>query len=116
MRYALLAIPFSLVIAASQVHGGEMALDVEGECQSISETDATGCRCRGLYYASKFGPDEGAAALHLVGRSYVSEPRSAATVLYERFGADRLNRVAYRILETQGEVVAFCPTSMHVAD
>ena len=116
MRYALLTVTIGLVMTASQVRATEAALDVERECSSISEADEAGCGCQGRYFASKFGPDEGAAALHLVGRSYVSNPRSAATVLYDRFGADRLNRVAYRILETHDEVVAFCPTSTHVAD
>ena len=116
MRHAILTITLGLVMTTSPVKAGETALDVESECSSISAVDVTGCGCRGRYFASKFGPDEAAVALHLGGRSYVSEPRSAATVLYERFGADRLNKVAYRILETQGEVVAFCPTSAHVAD
>jgi hypothetical protein len=116
MKYALLTITIGLVMSASQVRATETALDVESECRSIAEADEAGCRCQGRYFASKFGPDEGAAALHLVGRSYVSNPRPAATVLYDRFGADRLNRVAYRILGTRDEVVSFCPTSTHVAD
>jgi hypothetical protein len=116
MRHALLAVTIGLIVTTSQPQAGETVLDVESECRSIAETDEAGCGCQGRYYASKFGPDEGAVALHLVSRSYVSEPRSAATVLYERFGAETLNRVAARILETRDEVVAFCPTSMHVAD
>jgi hypothetical protein len=116
MRHAILAITLGLVVTASSATAGETVLDVESECRSITDIDGTGCGCQGRYYASKFGPDEGAAALHLVGRSYVGEPRSAATVLYERFGADTLNRVAYRIMETRDEVVAYCPTSAHVAD
>jgi hypothetical protein len=116
MRHAILAITFGLVVTTSSATAGETVLDVESECSSIAEADVTGCGCQGRYYASKFGPDEGAAALHLVGRGYVGEPRSTVTVLYDRFGAERLNRVAYRIMETRDELVAYCPTSAHVAD
>ena len=60
--------------------------------------------------------DEGAAALHLVERSFVPEPRISAATLYERFGADTLDRVARRILETHDEAVSSCPISAHIAE
>ncbi|MBQ0822300.1 hypothetical protein KBI52_19100 [Microvirga sp. HBU67558] len=116
MRHAHLALTALLVAAAPPAMAGSAALDVEGECGAIADADGTGCGCQGRYFASRFGPGDGAAALHLVARSYVSEPRSAASVLYERFGAETLNRVASRILDTRDDVVAYCPTSVHVAD
>jgi hypothetical protein len=69
-----------------------------------------------LYFANKFGSDEGAAALHLVGRSYVSEPQLSVANLYERFGAAKLDKVAQKILETRGEVISYCPFSTHLDD
>jgi len=90
------------------------ALDSEAECKSISETGVSDCRCSGLYFENKFGPDEGAAALHLVGRSHVPEPEVSLASLYDRFGAETLNKVAYRILETQGEVAFYCPFSTYL--
>ena len=120
MRHLLLTAVLGIAMTASQAQAvetnAETALDVEGECRAIAEADLSGCRCHGLYFENKFGLDEGAAALHLVGRSYVSEPRIAAGALYDRFGAERLNRVAQKILETHDEVIAFCPFSAHVAD
>jgi hypothetical protein len=116
MERALIAIMFGIAMAAIPAQAAETAVDVESECRSISESDLSGCSCRGRYFASKLGADEGAAALHLVARSYVPEPRVAAASLYDRFGADRLNRAAYRILETHGEVTSYCPFSTHVAD
>src|ERR687893_747777 len=92
MERALIALVFGAALGLSQAQAADMALDVERECRLISESDLSGCRCRGLYYESKFGPGDGAAALHLVGRSYVPEPRIAVANLYERFGADRLAR------------------------
>ncbi|MGF9764423.1 hypothetical protein AAII07_55935 [Microvirga sp. 0TCS3.31] len=115
MRHLLLTAVLGLAMTAPQAQATEKAmetaLDVDGECLSIAEADLSGCRCQGLYFESKFGRDEGAAALHLVARSYVSEPRIAASALYDRFGAERLNSVAQRILETRGEVMAYCPFS-----
>jgi hypothetical protein len=115
MKHALMIALFGLAMTASP-QAAETTLDVAGECRSIAEADLAGCSCQGLYYASKFGPEEGAAALHLVGRSYAPEPRIAASSLYERFGAERLNSVAYRILETRDEVMSYCPFSPHAAD
>jgi hypothetical protein len=111
-----LIIMFGLAMTASPANAAETTLDVEGECRSIADSDLSGCRCQGFYYTSKFGSEEGAAALHLVGRSYVPEPRIAAASLYDRFGADTLNSVAYRIMATQDEVMSYCPFSTHVAD
>jgi hypothetical protein len=120
MRHLLLTAVLGLAMTASQAQAVETpagtALDVEGECLSIAEADLSGCRCQGLYFENKFGRDEGAAALHLVARSHVSEPRIAAVALYDRFGAERLNNVAQRILETRGEVMAYCPFSAPAAD
>ena len=116
MERALIALAFGAALGLSQAQAADMALDVEGECRLISEPDLSGCRCRGLYYESKFGPGDGAAALHLVGRSYVPEPRVTVANLYERFGADRLARVAGRVLETHDEVLSYCPFSAHDAD
>ncbi|WP_201863602.1 hypothetical protein [Microvirga soli] len=111
-----LIIMFGIAMTATTASAAETTLDVEGECRSIADSDLSGCRCQGLYYASKFGSEEGAAALHLVGRSYVTEPRIAAASLYDRFGADTLNRVAQRIMTNQDEVMSYCPFSAHAAD
>ena len=91
-------------------------MDIEGECRSISDSDLHGCTCLGRYFVTKFGRDEGAAALHLMERSYVPEPRIIASMLYERFGADTLDRVARKILETHDEAVSSCPISAHIAE
>ncbi|MBM1170920.1 hypothetical protein [Microvirga arabica] len=116
MKHALMIALFGLAMTASPTHAAETTLDVAGECRSIAESDLSGCNCQGLYFASKFGSEEGAAALHLMGRSYVPEPRTAAASLYDRFGADTLNRVAYRIMATRDEVLSYCPFSAHAAD
>ena len=116
MKHALMIALFGLAMTAPPPHAAETALDVEGECRSIAGSDLSGCNCQGLYFASKFGSEEGAAALHLVGRSYVPEARITAASLYDRFGADTLNRVAHRIMATQDEVMSYCPFSTHVAD
>ena len=116
MDRALIIFMFAIIMTASPAKAAGTTLDVEGECRSISDSDLSGCRCQGLYYTSRFGSEEGAAALHLVGRSYVPEPRVAAASLYDRFGADTLNRVAARIMGTQDEVMSYCPFSAHVAD
>lgn len=108
----------ALVVALALGSFGAQAetLDSDAECKSISEADMSTCRCPGLYFASKFGPDEGVVALHLVGRSYVSEPKVTLAGLYERFGAAKIDEVARKILETQGEVAFYCPFSTHIAD
>lgn len=120
MRHLLLTAVLGLTMTAPQAHAIETAagtpLDVDSECVSIAEASLSGCRCQGLYFENKFGRDEGAAALHLVARSYVAEPRIAAAALYDRFGADTLNRVARRIMATQDEVMSYCPFSTHAAD
>jgi hypothetical protein len=116
MERALIIIMFGIAMTASPAKAAETVLDVEGECQSITDSDLSGCRCKGFYYTSRFGSEEGAAALHLVGRSYVPEARITAASLYDRFGADTLNRVAHRIMATQDEVMSYCPFSTHVAD
>jgi hypothetical protein len=116
MERSLVIIMFGFAMTALPAGAVETALDVESECRSISEPDQSGCSCQGRYFTSKFGSDEGAAALHLVGRSYVPEPQVATASLYDRFGADRLNRAAYRILETRDEVTSYCPFSTHLAD
>jgi hypothetical protein len=92
----------------SEALAGDMTLDVERGCRSISESDLHGCTCLGGYFVTKFGPDE-SAALHLVERSFVSKPRISAAALSARFGADMLNRVAWKILETQDQAVSSCP-------
>ncbi len=71
---------------------------------------------QGVYFESKFGPDDGAAALHMVARSYVAEPPVTLASLYERFGAARLDQVAQKVMETQGEVAFYCPFSTNLAD
>jgi hypothetical protein len=116
MERALLALLLGVPLGASQAQAGDAALDVEAECRSISEADLPGCGCQGRYFESKFGPDQGAAALHLVGRSYASTPRGAVTGLYDRFGAAKLNEVAQRIMATSGEVAFYCPLSPDLAD
>lgn len=88
----------------------------DAECRSIAEVDLSDCSCRGRYFESKFGPEDGVAALHLAGRSYVPEPRITVNNLYERFGAEKLNQVAQRMLGTQDEVLSYCPLSRHMAD
>jgi hypothetical protein len=115
MKTMLMAIAFGMCLGLPSAHATELPLNSEAECRLISEADS-GCRCRGLYFESRFGPDEGAAALHLVSRSYVAEPQVSAASLYERFGAAKLDKVAERILRTGDEVMAYCPFSMHVAD
>jgi hypothetical protein len=109
---------FAAIFALSLGPAGVQAatLDSEAECKSISEAGVSNCRCPGLYFGSKFGPDEGAATLHLVGRSYVPEPQVSLATLYARFGAETLNKVAYRILGTHGEVAFYCPFSTHLDD
>ncbi len=116
MKRALMILMLGFAATAPQARATETALDVEGECRSIAGRDLPGCRCQGLYFENKFGLDEGNAALHLVARSYVPEPRITAAALYDRFGADRLNRVAHKIFETRDEVTAYCPFSTHLAD
>jgi hypothetical protein len=113
---ALLALAFGATLGLSQALAADRLLDVEGECRAISETDLHGCTCLGRYFVTKFGPEEGAAALHLMERSYVPEPRISAATLYERFGADTLDRVAQRILETHDEAISSCPISAHIAE
>jgi hypothetical protein len=107
---------FVISLALGSLGAQAEALDSEAECKSISEADISSCRCPGLYFQSKFGPDEGVVALHLVGRSYVSEPKVTLASLYERFGAAKIDEVARKILETQGEVAFYCPFSTHIAD
>ena len=114
MKAILPAFVIALALAPFGAQAG--TLDSEAECRSISEADTSGCRCPGLYFESKFGPDKGAVALHLVGRSYVSEPQVTLASLYERFGAAKLDEVARKILETQGEVAFYCPFSTYLAD
>ncbi len=116
MKPMLLAFAFGMCLGLPGAHATELSMDSEAECRMIAEADMSGCRCRGLYYASRFGSDEGAAALHLVSRSYVDEPQVTAAALYERFGAAKLDKVAERILHTRDEVMAYCPFSAHVAD
>jgi hypothetical protein len=114
MDRALLAFVVGTTLGLSQTPAA--ALDVERECRSISDSDLHGCKCLGRYFVTKFGPEEGAAALHLMERSYVPEPRISATNLYGRFGAETLNRVAHRILGTHDEAVSSCPISAHIAE
>jgi hypothetical protein len=116
MERTVMATMVVMCLGLSGARAAEPKLDSDLECRAISEVDQTGCRCRGLYFESRFGPDEGAVALHLVGRSYVSDPGVTVTSLYERFGAARLDEVARKILETQGEVTFYCPFSAIVAD
>jgi hypothetical protein len=105
-----------VVLSLSPFEARSAALDSEAECRSISQADLSGCSCQGRYFESKLGPDEGAAALHLVGRSYVSEPGITLASLYERFGAATLNKVAQSVLETRGEVAVYCPFSTNLDD
>jgi hypothetical protein len=114
MDRALLVLAVGTVLGFFQTPAA--ALDVERECRSISESDSHGCKCLGQYFVTKFGPEDGAAALHLVERSFVPEPRINTATLYERFGADTLNRVAHRILGTFDEAVSSCPISAHIAE
>ncbi|MET0529828.1 MAG: hypothetical protein ABW003_16100 [Microvirga sp.] len=116
MERALLALVFSVTAGAASALATEPSLDIERECRLISESDLHGCTCLGRYFVTKFGRDEGAAALHLVERSFVPEPRISVSILYERFGADKLDRVARRILETHDEAVTSCPISAHIAE
>lgn len=116
MKQMLMAIAFGMCLGLPGAQGTGLSFDSEAECRQISQADMSGCRCRGLYYESRFGPDEGAAALHLVSRSYVDEPQVTAISLYERFGAATLDKVAERILRTGDEVMSYCPFSAHVAD
>jgi hypothetical protein len=104
------------VLSLSPLNAQSAALDSEAECRSISEVDLSSCSCQGRYFESKFGADEGAAALHLVGRSYVPEPGITVASLYERFGAATLNKVAQSVLETRGEVAVYCPFSTNIDD
>jgi len=116
MKRALIALALSLTAGAAPALAGEPSLVIDRECRSISESDLHGCTCLGRYFMTKFGRDEGAAALHLMERSYVPEPRMSVSILYERFGADTLDRVARRILETHDEAVSACPISAHIAE
>ena len=116
MKRALLALMLGATLCVPQAQAANPSLDVEGECRSISEADLSGCRCRGLYFENRLGSEEGAVALHLVGRSYVPEPRISAATLYKRFGADKLNEVARRILAMHDDAISYCPFSTHVAE
>lgn len=117
MKSALLALILGWgILGASSAPATQPSPDIERECRSISDSDLHGCTCLGRYFVTKFGLDEGAAALHLVERSFVPEPRISVATLYGRFGADTLDRVARRILETHDEAVSFCPISAHVAE
>jgi hypothetical protein len=116
MKHALFALAFSVAVGAPSVRAMEPSLSIEAECRSISESDFYGCTCLGRYFVTKFGQDEGAAALHLVERSFVPEPLISASALYARFGAAMLNRVAWKILETQDQAVSSCPISAHIAE
>jgi hypothetical protein len=116
IKSMLMAAAFGTCLGLLGARATELSMDSEAECRLISQADMHGCRCRGLYYESRFGSDEGAAALHLVSRSYVDEPQVTAAALYERFGAAKLDKVAERILHTRDEVMAYCPFSAHVAD
>ena len=107
---------FGVMAGTLQANATSVALDTEAECKSISASTEPGCRCQGLYFESKFGPEIGVAALHLVARSYVSEPQITLTSLYERFGAANLDKAAQKVLETRGEVAFYCPFSPHLAD
>jgi hypothetical protein len=116
MKRALVVAALGTTLSLSGVQAAEAVFDSEAECRTISEATVSSCRCLGLYFTHKFGSDEGAIALHLVGRSYVSEPHLPVTSLYERFGAAKLDKVAQRILETRGEVSSYCPFSTHLDD
>lgn len=116
MERALIIATLGMGLSLSGVQAAEPAFDNEAECRTISEAAVPSCRCQGLYFANKFGSDEGAAALHLVGRSYVSEPQLSVAHLYERFGASKLNKVAQKILETRSEVISYCPFSTYLDD
>lgn len=116
MERALIIAAFGMGLTLSGVQAAEPAFDSEAECRTIAEAAVPSCRCQGLYFANKFGADEGAVALHLVGRSYVSEPQISIATLYGRFGAAKLDKVAQKILETRGEVISYCPFSTHLDD
>jgi hypothetical protein len=116
MKRAFIVAALGVGLLLSGAQAAETVFDSEAECRLISEAAVSSCRCQGLYFASKFGTDEGAAALHLVGRSYVSEPKLSVASLYERFGAAKLNEIAQKILETHGEVISYCPFSTHFND
>jgi hypothetical protein len=116
MGHAFIVAALGMGLSLSGAQAAGPAFDSEAECRSISEAAVPNCRCQGLYFENKFGADEGAAALHLVGRSYVSEPQLSVANLYERFGAAKLDKVAQKILETRGEVVSYCPFSTHPDD
>jgi hypothetical protein len=103
MKLALVAFTFGMCIGLSGAHAPDVRFDIEAECRAISEMNVSGCQCRGLYYESKFGLEEGRAALHSSGRSYVPEPQVSLGELYERFGAATLDKAAQKILETYDE-------------
>lgn len=116
MERAFIVLVLGLSVSISSAPAKESSLLIEAECRSISESDPHGCACLGHYFMTKFGPDEGTVAMHLVQRSFVPEPQISASALYERFGADRLNEVAWKILETHDEAVSACPISAHIAE
>jgi hypothetical protein len=116
MERAFIVAALGMGMSLSGLQAAEPAFDSEAECRTISEAAVPSCRCQGLYFANKFGTDEGAAALHLIGRSYVSEPQLPVANLYDRFGAAKLDKVAQKILETRGEVISYCPFSTHLDD
>jgi hypothetical protein len=116
MERTLIALVFSVAAGIAPALATEMSSDIERECRSISDSDLHGCTCLGHYFLVKFGPGEGAAALHLMERSFVPEPRTSVFNLYERFGSDTLDRVARRILETHDGAVSSCPISAHIAE
>ena len=116
MKRTLFMASLGVLLGAWQANAGPAPLDADAECRSISAADGSGCGCAGRYFESRFGPEEGAAALHLVARSYVAEPRVSLASLYERFGAAGLDRAAEKVLETGGEVAFYCPFGPHLAD
>ena len=116
MKRMLFTILTGALLGLLPASAGAAPLDAEAECRSISAADMPGCGCAGRYFESRFGPRQGAAALHLVARSYVAEPQVSLEGLYGRFGAGELDRAAQKILETGGEVAFYCPVGPHLAD
>jgi len=116
MKRMLLTILAGALLGLFPAGAGAAPLDAEAECRSISTVEMPGCGCAGRYFESRFGPEQGAAALHLVARSYVAEPRLPLEGLYRRFGAAELDRVAQKVLQTGGEVAFYCPFGPHPAD
>ena len=116
MKHALMVMALGSALTASPSLASYTADRIEGECLALAEPGSVSCTCRGHYFESRLGRDEGLVALHLASRSYAPQTPDGLLSLYERFGRTTLDKVALRIMETRGEVALYCPLSANLDD